>query len=435
MKSPLQFIYSLIIIILIPTAIAANTLFLLHTFHSDTDFELNNKALLLASTIALQARDKFSSSSLLQTDLTQLITQLPEIKAIAIFDSQLQLLISTSPKTSTFSDSVLNQLALNTSQAYSKQILAAFVLNSPERVWLVATPVTSSSGQKLGLINLYLSAEAIDSVTNRTAQDSLWILGGTILIVILLLINHFRFFETALLFKKLSEVDQLKDDFISVASHELKTPLTAIIGYASLLAKEETIRANSSLLQKVDIITSSVDRLKNLVSDMLDVSRIEQNRITLNPTTCDLRDLITKVVADQTPQATAKQLKLTYTPGDLPLIVSLDPDKFTQVLLNLVSNAIKYTLTGEVTIYHLVKDKSVVTYIKDTGIGISAANRAKLFTKFTRIYNDQTATVPGTGLGLWITKQLVEKMGGQISVDSIENSGSQFSLTFPLKNP
>ncbi|HJZ06293.1 hypothetical protein A2634_02470 [Candidatus Amesbacteria bacterium RIFCSPHIGHO2_01_FULL_48_32] len=437
MKS--QFVYSLFIILLVPTILALNTFFLLRSFRRDSDFELNNKALLVGSAIALHSRDLLSSPTSLSAQLSELIAQVPEIKAIEVFtstDSGFTSIASTSPPPSRLSDSVLNSLSWGNNQAYSKQFITDFPPNGSQRVWLVATPITGPDGSKLGLVNLYLSAKDVDAITTRSTSDALVILAVSIVIVLLLLLNHFHLFQISVLFKKLKEIDQLKDNFISIASHELRAPLTSITNFAYVLETSPALSADSQLKKAVSVITGSTDRLKNLVADMLDVSRIEQNRVTLNSSPQDLPALISAVVSELLPQAAAKQLKLEYTPPSQPAIIVCDPDKMRQILTNLIGNAVKYTPTGSVTIYHqLTKNRQIKTFIADTGIGISAEDRPRLFTKFFRVQSDQTASIPGTGLGLWITKQLVEKMSGQITVDSIENKGSQFTLIFPLNSP
>lgn len=434
-----QFVYAVVVIILIPSLLAFNTLFLLHSVQRDTDYELNNKALLTESAVALYLQDKIASNSaaILQPALNGLVKDMPDIKAIEVFkvnQDDLTPLTTTSPTTKSVTDPILNKLAWSSDNAYSKQIMAEVGSGSPERIWLVASPVKDKQGKKVGLVDLYLSAAEIDAISNRTTHDSLIILVGTMVVTLLLLLNHFRFFEISILFKKLNEIDKLKDDFISMASHELKSPITVIKSYASVLTENPAIAADQEANRYLSIIYQSSERLRTLVDDILDVSRIEQKRLTFKMADYDLRSIINEVVAEYLPQAQSKGLKLTYTIDAIPLVISCDKDKAHQIFSNLVSNAVKYTPSGEISIYHQIKDGKVRTFVKDTGVGISKENREKLFSKFYRIYNDKTQDVPGTGLGLWITKQLVEKMNGQISVDSIENQGSQFVVEFPSKS-
>lgn len=433
-----QFIYAVAVIIIVPAVLAFNTLFLLRGMQRDIDFELNNKALLVESVIAIQSRDKINNAARLNADLNELVTKLPEIRAIEVFrinEETLSPVVTTSQNTKNVTDPVLNQLAWGSDEAYSKQIFAALNNGASERVWLVASPVHDQNGKKIALLNIYLSAAQIDSISERTTRDSLFIMMGSMMAILLLLLNHFRFFEISILFKRLSEVDKLKDDFISMASHELRTPLTAIAGYAYLLMRNPVVTADEKVKHQISIILASTERLKNLVEDILDVSRIEQKRLVLNMGPNDLGGIINGVINELLPQAQAKNLKLVYDKPNYPLIINCDKNKMHEVFVNLIGNSIKYTPQGQVTILHVVKNSSLKTYVKDTGIGISQEDMGKLFNKFSRIQNDKTRNIFGTGLGLWITKQLVERMGGKITVGSIEGQGTQFEVAFSLSYP
>lgn len=434
-----QLIYAVFVIILIPVSLAFNTIYLLRSVQRDTDYQLNTKALLVEEIVAIQVRDMLASGSAkLVSHLKELTNQSAEIRAIEVYQisgEELKPIVTTSSNTRSVADPVLNQLAWGSNQAYSKQILAKLGHGPKERVWLVAAPISDSNNKKIGLINLYLSAYQIDAISDRTTRDSAFILLITMVMILLLLVNHFRFFETSILFKKLSEVDQLKDDFVSMASHELKTPLTAVAGYAYLMFRNPAVKASRQLTKQLSVILQSTERLKNIVDEILDVSRIEQRRLRLNMVHNDVRSVIGSVVYELLPLAQQKRVKLIYFRPRYPLLVLSDLAKLRQIFYNLVSNGIKYTPYGGVTIYHDIKGQTLRTFVKDTGIGIAAEDRPKLFNKFSRIYNDKTKNIYGTGLGLWITKQLVEKMGGTIWVDSIEHQGSQFVTSFSFKLP
>ncbi len=430
-----QLIYSILVIALIPAALALNTWFLLHNTQRDMDYELNNKAMLVESVIGIETRDKIASSSALQANLQELTTNLPQIKALEVFkidQNNLSPLVSTSSLTKQVADPTLNNLAWGSDQTYSKQIYATLGNAGRERMWLVVAPIHDQNGLKLGILNIYISAAEIDQLSDRTFRDSVMVLIATMIIISLLLINHFRFFEISIMFKKLSELDKLKDDFISMASHELRAPLTAISGYASVLLQNSTVQTTQEVKYDVNIINEATNRLKGLVDDILDVSRIEQNRMKIVMGPVDITQIIISVYNQFLPLAHAKGLRFIYLKPSTGINVVCDKEKTFQVLTNLVSNAIKYTPQGEISIYHQVAKGELKTFVKDSGVGISEENRSKLFNKFSRIYNVQTKSVSGTGLGLWITKQLVEKMKGKITVESIQGQGTAFIVSFPL---
>ncbi|PJC33718.1 hypothetical protein CO051_01185 [Candidatus Roizmanbacteria bacterium CG_4_9_14_0_2_um_filter_39_13] len=429
-----QLIYSMIVVILIPSALVINTIYLLRSFSRDMDYELNNKALLVESVIATHLVDKLENEAELKSVLDDLVADLSEIRAIEVFrlkDQKNLSFTTTASLTRAVYDPVLNHLAFSAGKAFSKEIYVALGGKPAERMWLVASPMYGQAGTKIGVINTYVSAAQIDEITQRTVNDSIKILLITLVFILLLLINHFSLFERAVAFIKLKEVDDLKDDFISIAAHELKTPLTVIKNYAYLLGKNEHIQGNGEMLDEVNKIMLSSSRLGVLVDDLLDVSRIEMNRMKLDEETFNIGDVVSNVIAQLTAEAQNKQLALVYQKLETPIYVSGDKNKLEQIFINLIGNAIKYTLQGTVTVTHELEKKSIKTSIKDTGIGIPPDKMNRLFEKFSRVFNEKTKYVPGTGLGLWITKELTAKMGGKIYVESIENTGTQFSVVFP----
>ncbi|PIZ62989.1 hypothetical protein COY16_03120 [Candidatus Roizmanbacteria bacterium CG_4_10_14_0_2_um_filter_39_13] len=429
-----QLIYSILIVILIPSALVINTVFLLKSFSRDMDFELNNKALLVESVISSHLKDKLENEAELKSVLDELVFDLPEIRAVEVFrlkDQENLSFTTTASLTRAVYDPVLNHLAFSADKAFSKEINAALGDRPAERMWLVASPMYDENDKKVGVINTYVSAAQIDEITQRTVNDSIKILLITLVVILLLLVNHFSLFERAAAFIKLKEIDNLKDDFISIAAHELKTPLTIIKNYAFLLEKNERIKESPEMLDEVVKILAGSNRLSILVNDLLDVSRIEMNRMKLEMGTQDLREIVTNVINQLVPEAQNKKLSLVYQKCDTPIFVKGDKNKLEQIFINLIGNSIKYTLEGTITVMHELEEKSIKTSIKDTGVGIPPEKMNRLFDKFSRIYNDKTKNVPGTGLGLWITKELTEKMGGKIFVESIENTGTQFSVVFP----
>jgi signal transduction histidine kinase len=179
-------------------------------------------------------------------------------------------------------------------------------------------------------------------------------------------------------------------------------------------------------------IKSSSNRLRTLVNDILEVSRIEQGRISFNYSEVSAGKICQKVVDSLLPRAKEEGLKI-YMENELGKEndkIKVDPDRLEQILVNLAGNSLKYTEEGEVKIAVKDKDKKVEISVEDTGIGMSQEQVNNLFGKFHRIKNKKTQNISGTGLGLWITKQLTEQMKGKISVESIEGKGSRFSVSF-----
>jgi signal transduction histidine kinase len=244
--------------------------------------------------------------------------------------------------------------------------------------------------------------------------------------------------ENARLYEQAQAANQAKTEFMSVASHELKIPMTSIKGYAKLL----TLGAGGDLTQQqrefLEIISSNVDRMDRLVADLLDVSRIEAGRLRLEMGQVDMREVINTVIQSVKAQIEAKQLALEIdAPATLPPVWG-DHDRVIQILNNLVSNAYKYTPDGgEIQI--IVNGQTdpassgrLAVSVRDTGLGISPEDQQKLFTKFFRADDPRVRDVPGTGLGLSITKSLVEIHGGEIWFQSKADRGTTFTFTLPI---
>jgi signal transduction histidine kinase len=209
--------------------------------------------------------------------------------------------------------------------------------------------------------------------------------------------------------------------------------MAAIKGYLSMIMEGVAGKIDKRALEHVDKAFANVKRLDILVNELLDVSRLEQGRIQFDMQSVDIADVIKQVAEELKVKADEKKLFIKYQelPKPHPKIFA-DPDRIAQILDNILGNAIKYTFKGGVSIYHEVDKDGLKTMIKDTGIGMSATDRKRLFEKFYRIQNEKTLDIPGTGLGLWITRELVKRQNGEIFADSMENVGSQFTIVFPI---
>jgi signal transduction histidine kinase len=226
------------------------------------------------------------------------------------------------------------------------------------------------------------------------------------------------------------EANRLKTEFVSMVSHELRTPLTSIQGYAELLLEDE--RMDDEERESLTIVKKNADRLLVLINDLLDLSRIEAGRVDLHRTSLDLTCLISEVARSLRPLIEAKQQRLRLDLGDALPAVWADADRVTQILTNLISNAHKYTLVeGSITVAARRDDEFVRVDVSDTGMGLSPEDQAQLFTKFFRAHERLPHAGRGTGLGLVITRLLVELHGGQITVSSAPGQGSTFSFSLP----
>jgi PAS domain S-box-containing protein len=229
----------------------------------------------------------------------------------------------------------------------------------------------------------------------------------------------------------LRELDRLKDDFVAMVSHELRTPLTSILGYAEILREEGCHGPDTSRL--VDVIDRNARRLMRLVGDLLFLSQIQAGQAEMRFTTADLASIAALTVEELRPEAERKHIRLLLSAAAVPPF-ALDPARIGQLLSNLVANAVKFTPEGgrvEVTL-RPEADQAVLT-VSDTGIGIPATELGRIFERFSRSTLAQRQAIPGTGLGLTISKAIAEAHKGTITVHSRERHGSTFIVRLPIR--
>lgn len=243
--------------------------------------------------------------------------------------------------------------------------------------------------------------------------------------------------QNAQLFEQVKEAHQAKSEFMDVAAHDMKLPMTNIKGYAKLL--QMTAGGNWTDQQKefLAIISNNVDRMDRLVKDLLDISRIEAGRIRLEIENVQMRDVIQEVITSVKNQIQSKNLVLTVdVANDLPELRA-DYSRMVQIVTNLISNAYKYTPAGgAITViakpYLNDTIDGISVTVKDTGYGISTEDQSRLFTKFFRASDQNIRDEPGTGLGLSITKTMIETHGGELTFESELGKGTAFTFTLPL---
>ena len=241
------------------------------------------------------------------------------------------------------------------------------------------------------------------------------------------------------LYEGLKQIDKLKDDFINVAAHELRTPIQPIIGLSGILRSQIKDSKQQELL---DVIVRSAKRLQRLAEDILDVTRIESHNLMLRKEKFNLNEIISNAISDTTNQVIIKEnkvnsVKLEFTnsrdkgeggeQGNSPAIIEADKGRISQVVSNMLANAVKFTNEGIIKVATEKKDNEIVISIKDTGAGIDSEILQRLFTKFA------TTSTTGTGLGLFISKSIVEAHGGRIwAKNNFDGKGATFYFSLPL---
>ncbi len=232
---------------------------------------------------------------------------------------------------------------------------------------------------------------------------------------------------------KLKALDKAKDDFISMASHQLGTPLTAITGFLNMTLDDDKHNMTARQRERVTYALEAADRLVGMAADLLDVSRINSGRFFIQREPLNLSQLIEEEIAQLHPVAQRKGLILSYTKPDHPIpFLLLDKPKTHQVIMNFIDNAIYYTDKGRIVVTLKAEGKMAELLVTDTGMGVPAAEQKKLFAKFFRADNAKSVRPDGTGLGLYLAKRVIEDQGGELVFRSVEGEGSTFGFRFPL---
>ncbi len=228
-------------------------------------------------------------------------------------------------------------------------------------------------------------------------------------------------------------IEDMKTEFVSIVSHEFRTPLTSIKGFVDLILEGDTGEINETQKEFLEITQVETNRLTALITDLLDVSRIEAGRVEMRMEPLSIGEIINAAITSLQPQTTEKAVEVTVHLSEESLQVKGEHDRIDQILLNLLSNAIKYNRQdGQIDIVVSRDNGMVQIDVVDTGIGIPSADIPMLFTKFYKAGATAAVSTGGTGLGLFIAKSLVELHGGGIWVKSEEGKGSTFSFTLPV---
>lgn len=233
--------------------------------------------------------------------------------------------------------------------------------------------------------------------------------------------------------KKLTKLDETKDEFISMASHQLRTPLTSVKGYISMVLDGDAGEISKEQRQLLEQAFESSQRMVYLIGDFLNISRLRTGKFVLEPSEVDLARVVQEEIAQLRDSAKARGIAIRYDkPSQLPCIIA-DENKLRQVMMNFMDNAMYYTLSGghiEVELYK--SHTGIVFKVVDSGIGVPKTEQAKLFTKFFRAPNARKQRPDGTGIGLYMAKKVVVAHGGSIIFQSREGKGSMFGFKLPL---
>ncbi len=308
-----------------------------------------------------------------------------------------------------------------------ESLIFEFTVNNV-RTWQVFRTVLIDTSQYF--IFTEHSFATVDQVLWSRQQQSYVVLTFIFIFLIALAYWLSRQIHWAKAHAQLQQQLSERDLFTQMITHEFRSPLTAMRGYASLLNESNALSAEEQTY--VRYISDSTKRLVLLVNDFLEVARIQAGQLQVIPTTINIQQILKKVQAEVTPLASVKSLVIQIDcPSDL--VITTDSSRLQQIIINIVTNAIKYTSTGSVTMIARFESGTVSIRVADTGSGINAEDQQKLFAPFTRVGSADESTVVGTGLGMWITKQLITVLGGRIGIESIAGIGTHIVMHFPTE--
>jgi signal transduction histidine kinase len=234
---------------------------------------------------------------------------------------------------------------------------------------------------------------------------------------------------------RLVALNNSKEEFISLASHQLRTPATAVKQYVGMLLEGYFGDMSEEQHQMLKIAYESNERQINIINDLLRVARIDAGKVTLNKTTMSLTDMVLSIVQDELQRFEKLNQKLTCDLGNKEITATLDPTYIRMAIENIIDNAHKYTPAGKrVAIRMRQTNNHVILQVEDKGVGIKPDDQKKLFRKFSRIDNPLSVSVGGTGLGLYWAKKVIEHHDGKISLRSKPGAGTVFTITLPISS-
>jgi len=400
------------------------------------DLTLQKEALAIQGVLSPYVFEYYNEPILLQDRVSFLTEQNPDLSRIRVFlpaeDEKFKIIASHSREEV---DDRHEETALTLSW-HKTQAIAFLVEEGGVRYWRAVSPFYNLENEKVGLTSIDLSLESIDAAVTEELERAYFFALIAMILILFLVIHHTHLFQYVNLFHRLRELEKSKDSFMNMAVHELRSPMVNIKNYLIEFKREVENKLNKAELEDISRAEISAKRLDTLIEDILNVVRIEQGQLSFDPQEVSLVTLIGEVVQELRGKAEDSGLTLEFDlNANKEVIASINPNRFKEVIYNLLDNAIKYTFKGKVRI-KTEKDlprRKFYIIIDDTGIGISAEDQQKIFERFYRVKSRETSDIIGTGLGLWIVKHLCKRLKIPILLESIKGVGSKFIIVFPLR--
>ena len=433
-----EIIYSLIIIVLIPLLFVFNTLLLARRIRSDTNLTVRRHADQVNTVMAESLRKGIETKDYagVKSQITEISKQQASIGSLFVAkkagDNYLVIAnTSDTPTELTENDKLQLSIVFQRARSTAKRIDLHTNDGRTLKGWNVVTPLLDTNSNTEAVISTNVLTSDAEELVDNTLLASFIATAVSVVVIVLLLLNHFKFVGYVNLLNRQKEVNQTMSDFLSVATHELRAPMTIIKGYISNVTDGTFGEVNDKIKDSLNTASAQTDRLNNLVQDLLNVSRIDQGKISMDIQKVNIQETIKMIVAGYEKQAREKRVEMFYHPKNADDVL-VDIGRFQEIMTNLIDNAFKYTEMGMITVAHRREGKMLVTTVIDTGAGMNEEEQSRLFQRFYRVQNASTKGIPGTGLGLWITKKYIEMMGGKITVSSIVGVGTEFGIAFKI---
>lgn len=440
-------LYSVVLIVLLPLVLYVNTFLTVQSFKTAIDDSIETQSWTIKDTLAaLLARDFPDKNSLnrqiLQSTIDAIAKDNQGLENIRVIIKDNDGYKAVAAQNRENIDKVINtDLSLNgeltvvTSWASAADMTAAVAENGMN-YWRVVKPLADPETKEVyALVAADIPLKKINNSIISAVWQAYAVLALVILITMFLIFQHTRLFSYVGLSKDLQQKNAAKDNFIRMATHELRAPVTVLTAYIESFKEDLSGALNPDQQKYADRMAMSVKNLSDLMADILEVSHLEQGRTDFSPEIVAPEAVVKEIVDGLAPKAEEKGLKLIFdAPQNFSHKISANAVCFKRIITNLVENSIKYTPAGKVTVSvaaQTAKKRCVIT-IQDTGFGISAEGQRDLFSQFYRVKTQENSGIPGTGLGLWMSREMARKMGGDIMLESIERMGSRFFVYLPL---
>lgn len=422
---------ALVLIIVVPVVFLYSGSLFLAAGHSNQDKLQRDRIEILHQSLAAMARATQMDTQVLQaeiesiadtaSDLTKLRIVLEigdELVPLAALDESVIGLPQSNP-----------ELYQNAAVRAQTSVIFPFRVDG-ERIWQAVYVDSLRNGQDFYILseNSFAAVDAYMAASADRAYAGLFLL---YLVLLFIAYWHARMVNYRVLYLETKHALEQQHLFTNMVAHELRAPLTAIRGYVSMMQERPDL--TTAMRPQLQRVRRSTERLLAIVNDLLDVARIQSGKLEIVPEPTDLVQVVSGVLAELQISAQEKSITLSQTGSLDTAQVNVDPKRLHQALVNLVSNAIKYTEQGMIEIEIKQKRRAYELRVKDTGMGMSAADQRKLFAPFFRVKNAETQAQTGTGLGMWITRQFIELMHSTIAVESIKGVGTHIVVTVPIE--